>query len=87
MSNHLIIWPKSEDITHINYHYTQFGEIVNYLNRSLEDKVFAIDEDIEDDIDIQHFIQKNGIEKVIMQVNYENANNAFRLAEQIKGKK
>ena len=32
MNNILIIWPKSKETVHINYHYTQFGEIIDYLD-------------------------------------------------------
>ena len=36
MGNYLIVWPKSEDVVHINYHYTQFGEVVDYLINMLK---------------------------------------------------
>lgn len=86
MENYLIIWPKSEDIVHINYHYTQFGEYVDYLNQIFIGKIKALDEDAEGECDIVELIEKNKISKVIVQVNYENAQNAFDLVEKIKEK-
>ena len=29
---YLVVWPKSEEVSHLNYHYTQFGECIDYLN-------------------------------------------------------
>lgn len=84
MENYLIIWPKSENVVHINYHYTQFGECVDYLDKYFPGQIIPIDGDIEGNIDITKFIQENGIKKVIIQVNYENAINAFEMARKIK---
>ena len=52
-----MIWPRSENVTHINYHYTQFGEIVDYLNSVTENQVIALDCDIETN-DITDIIEK-----------------------------
>lgn len=35
MDKYLIMWPKSQEITHINYHYTQFGEVVDYSDMAM----------------------------------------------------
>lgn len=78
-----MIWPRSENVTHINYHYTQFGEIVDYLNSVTENQVIALDCDIETN-DITDIIEKNSVSKIIMNVNYENAMNAFKMAQEIK---
>lgn len=83
MNKYLVVWPKSGDVVHINYHYTQLGECVDYLERVFPGQIIALDCDIED-IDVNEFIQKNGIKKVIMQVNYENAQNAFKMCDEIK---
>ena len=85
MENDLIIWAKSDGVTHINYHYTQFGEVINYLNRVLRQKnnIIGIDQDI-DNTDIIQFIKDNNIKKVAIMTNYENANNAFELSNLIK---
>lgn len=84
MEKNLLVWPKSDETIHINYHYTQFGEIVNYLNKMLpNNQVEAIDEDISEQ-DVVRYIVENNIEKVILQVNYENAHNSFILAKKIK---
>ena len=48
MDNYLVVWPKSNDVVHINYHYTDFGEIVDYLDSVLPGQVFAVDCDIQD---------------------------------------
>ena len=79
----LIIWPKSENISHINYHYAQFGEVVDYLNKKTDNSIIAVDCDVQD-VDIIEIIKTNGITKVIMQVNYENARNSFNLAQKLK---
>ena len=78
-----MIWPRSENVTHINYHYTQFGEIVDYLNSVTENQVIALDCDIETN-DITDIIEKNSVSKIIMNVNYENAMNALKMAQEIK---
>lgn len=83
MNKYLLVWPKSEDVVHINYHYTQLGECVDHLERVFPGQIIALDCDIEDK-DVNEFIQKNGIKKVIMQVNYENAQNAFKMCDEIK---
>ena len=83
MGNYLIVWPKSEDVVHINYHYTQFGEVVDYLNKHVEGSISAIDCDVQD-IDVYKYIEQHNISKVALEVNYENARNAFVMAERIK---
>ena len=83
MERYLVVWPKSNDVVHINYHYTDFGEIVDYLNSVLPDQVFALDCDIQSN-DVEKIIDEIGISKVAMMVNYENVDNAFKLAERIK---
>ena len=85
MNKYLVVWAKSEDVVHINYHYTQLGECVDQLERVFPGQVLAVDCDIEQ-IDVNEFIKKNGIKKVIMQVNYENAQNAFKMCDEIKSK-
>ena len=83
MDKYLIIWPKSEDIKHINYHYTQFGESIDYLKKYFPNQIIALDCDI-DNKDIIEFIRENKITKVVMQINYENAKNAFDMCDKIK---
>lgn len=78
----LILWPKSEDITHINYHYSQFGEVVDYLNKKLNNSIIAIDCDVQDK-DIVKTIKDNEVTKVAMIVNYENAKNSFELVKSL----
>lgn len=85
MEKYLVVWPKSESVVHINYHYTQFGESVDYLKKFFHEKIIALDCDI-DNKNITEFIEENNVSKVIMQVNYENAKNAFEMCNQIKEK-
>jgi len=83
MDKYLVVWPRSEEITHINYHYTQLGEVVDYLDKFFPGQIVTLDCDISDENIIQ-FIRENKIKKVIMQVNYENAQNAFYMCDNIK---
>lgn len=83
MDKYLIVWPKSEEVMHINYHYTQLGECVDYLDKFFQGQIVTLDCDINDE-DIIKFIEENEIKKVIMQVNYENAQNAFNMCDDIK---
>jgi len=83
MNKILMIWPKSKETLHINYHYTQFGEIVDYLDRKVDGKIEVVDEDIQI-VDVIKMIKESGITKVIMHLNYENVENGFRLGEEIK---
>ena len=82
MENYLVVWPKSKDIVHINYHYTDFGEMVDYLSGVFPNQIYALDCDIQND-DVLKVIKENNIKKVAMMVNYENAETAFKLAEKI----
>lgn len=83
MDNYLVIWPKSKGVVHINYHYTDFGEIVDYLNSMFPNQVYALDCDIYNDGDIIKVIKDFGIKKVAMMVNYENVQSAMKMAEEI----
>ena len=83
MDKYLVVWPKSEEVMHINYHYTQLGECVDYLDKFFPGQIVTLDCDINNE-DIIKFIKENGIKKVIMQVNYENAQNAFGMCNSIK---
>ena len=71
MGKYLVIWPKSKSVTHINYHYTQFGECVDYLNKYFPDKIMALDEDVQK-FNIEDVILEKDIKKVVVQANYEN---------------
>ena len=84
MKKYLMIWPKSKEIVHINYHYSQFGEIIDYLNKKVNGKIYILDQDIDYNTKPLELIANNKIEKVIMMVNYENCVNAFELAKAIK---
>lgn len=87
---YLIIWPKSKDVKHINYHFSQFGEYITYLEKIFPDKIIYRDGDIagecgyNSNVEILELIHKENIQKVIMQINYENAGNSQDLIELIK---
>ncbi len=83
MSKYLVIWPKSSNVMHINYHYTQFGEYVDYLNKKFPNQILALDLDIED-TDLNKYIENNQIKKIAMQINYENSKNAFDIIKSLK---
>ena len=74
MEKFLVVWPKSDGVVHINYHYTDFGEIVDYLQGVFSDKIVAFDCDIQQE-DILDIINQNNVTKVAMMVNYENVKN------------
>ena len=82
MDRYLVVWPKSKDVVHINYHYTDFGEIVDYLNWVFPNQVLAVDNDVQN-YDVLKVIKEFDVKKVAMMVNYENVGNAFKLAEKI----
>lgn len=83
MSKYLVIWPKSANVVHINYHYTQFGEYIDYLNNKLSGKVKALDLDVADE-NLIEYIKNNEISKIAVQVNYENSKNSFETINTIK---
>lgn len=83
MEKYLVIWPKSSDVVHINYHYTQFGEYISYLDNKLPNQICALDFDVSDK-NLIEYIKDNKISKVAMQINYENSKNAFEIIEELK---
>ena len=88
----LLIWPKSKNVTHINYHFSQFGEYIPYLESKTNNKIIYKDGDVykynecgySDISDILELIKKEKIKKVIMKIEYENAGNSKNLIEAIK---
>ena len=83
VDRYLVVWPKSKDVVHINYHYTDLGEIVDYLNSAFQNQVLALDCDVQN-YDVLDVIKEFDVKKVAMMVNYENVSNAFKMAEKIK---
>ena len=83
LEKYLVVWPKSDSVVHINYHYSDFGEIVDYLNNKFPEKVIALDQDISNE-NVIDFIKKNRVSRVAMMVNFENVENAFGIADEIK---
>ncbi len=89
---YLMIWPKSKEVKHINYHFSQFGEYITYLEERFPNKVVYRDGDINgeygyhNDSEIIELIQKENIKKIVMHISYENAGNSKNLIEKIKEK-
>lgn len=87
---YLIIWPKSKEVTHINYHFSQFGEYITFLEQKFPNKIIYKDGDISGNCgynhnsDILDLIERENIKKVVMQITYENAGNAKDLIDEIK---
>ncbi len=86
----LMLWPKSKEVTHINYHFSQFGEYIAYLEKKFPEQILYKDGDVEgslgyeSDEEIVRLIEQENIRKVIMQITYENAGSAKDLIELIK---
>lgn len=43
---YLLVWPKSKEVTHINYHFSQFGEYITYLEKLFPNQILYKDGDI-----------------------------------------
>ncbi len=83
--NCLFLSAKSAPVTHINYHYTQFAEVIDYIKRNVTKNIISKDLDVED-FNLEETLIEENISKVVMYVNYENALMSFALAEEIKKK-
>lgn len=87
---YLLVWPKSKEVTHINYHFSQFGEYITYLEKLFPNQILYKDGDIsgqygyEDQNEILELIRQEKIGKVVLQITYENAGEAQDLIEKIK---
>ena len=47
MKDFLILWANTTSVRHINYHFTQLGEIVDYLENIFPEKIDILDADME----------------------------------------
>lgn len=87
---YLMIWPKSKEVTHINYHFSQFGEYIAYLEKRFPNQILYRDGDIRGEFGYQErreildLIKEENIGKVVLQITYENAGEAKDLIEEIK---
>lgn len=79
----MLLWPKSDSIIHINYHYTQFGEVVDYIKNNVTPNIIVKDLDVEE-FNLEELFIKENIDKIIMHVNYENVQSSFQLANKVK---
>ena len=90
-SNFLIMWPDSGLSTknnHVNapYHFVHFGEIVNYLNNNLSNKVDVLDIEASQ-TEFPVFMKKiidNNYQGVAIYLNSENLYNGLKLIDFIK---
>ena len=87
---YLLVWPKSKEVKHINYHFSQFGEYITYLEKIFPNKIIYRDGDIKgeysyvDENEIIDLIKRENITKVVMHICYENAGNSKDLIDKIK---
>ena len=86
MEKYLLICAKSSTVRHINYHFTQFGEVVGYLRKVFPNRIIAKDYDVLN-IDLLQFIDSiinYNITKIIMYVTFENYKNSIELLKYLK---
>lgn len=87
---YLMLWTKSKEVKHINYHFSQFGEYIFYLEGIFPNQILYRDGDIRgaygynQESEILELIQSENVKKVVFHITYENAGTAKDLIEKIK---
>lgn len=86
MKKYMIMCAKASTVAHINYHFTQFGKIVDYLDKLFPNKILAIDYETLNFNLLQAIKQiiKYKLEYVCMYVTTENLRNSILFAKYIK---
>ena len=86
MKNFLMIWPTTTTVRHINYHFTQFGEIYDYLEHKFPEKIDILDADMLnlDLTKIAKFLLKNNYKAIAMYITTENLRQSISTSELIK---
>lgn len=86
MKDFLMIWPNTTTVRHINYHFTQFGEIYDYLQRKFPKKIDLLDADMLnlDLTKITKVLLKNKYKVVAMYITTENLRQSISIAELMK---
>lgn len=86
MKDFLILWANTTSVRHINYHFTQLGEIVDYLESIFPEKIDILDADMEnlDLLQITKRLLKNQYKVVAMYITTENLRQSINISEIIK---
>ena len=80
MYNFLILWANTSTVRHINYHFTQFGEICDYLDKKFQNEIEMLDADMlnMDLSKITKFLVKQEYKAIAMYVTTENIRPGFK---------
>lgn len=86
MKKFLMLWANTTTVRHINYHFTQFGEIYDYLEKVFPQDIDILDADMEnlDLTNITKILLKNEYKAIAMYVTTENLRQSINIAELIK---
>lgn len=86
MYNFLILWANTSTVRHINYHFTQFGEICDYLDKKFQYEIEMLDADMlnMDLSKITKFLVKQEYKAIAMYVTTENIRQSINIAELVK---
>lgn len=86
MKDFLMIWANTNTVRHINYHFTQFGEIYDYLQKKFPGRIEILDADMLnlDLTKITKLLLKNEYKAIAMYITTENLRQSISLAELIK---
>lgn len=86
MKDFLMIWPNTITVRHINYHFTQFGEIYDYLERKFPKRIDVLDADMLnlDLTKITKILLENNYKAIAMHITTENLRQSISISELIK---
>ena len=86
MKDFLMIWPNTTTVRHINYHFTQFGEIYNYLEKKFPEKIDILDADMLnlDLTKITKIILRNNYKVIAMYITTENLRQSISISGLVK---
>lgn len=81
-----MIWPNTTTVRHINYHFTQFGEIYNYLEKKFPEKIDILDADMLnlDLTKITKIILRNNYKVIAMYITTENLRQSISISGLVK---
>lgn len=86
MKDFLILWANTSTVRHINYHFTQLGEIVDYLEKIFPEEIDILDADMEnlDLLQVTKRLLKSQYKAVAMYITTENLRQSINISELIK---
>ena len=86
MKEFLVLWANTSTVRHINYHFTQLGEIVDYLEKKFPEKIDILDADMEnlDLLQVAKRLLKVQYKVVAMYITTENLRQSINISELIK---